>query len=167
MPLSKKLQSVTIQNRGYSASSGDWLYTFTLKDGSFDITPVNYGGSYDEAIDGSLRSNLRGLRFTLSVNWEKLHNATVTERKNTATTDSPSRVSSFLDSMVQSLATDGDSHVEVSWQGALGATQDMIPDTSSLRTVYTNQIARSTSSLTFIGTDILTTIPSQIQAPTL
>ena len=155
MALSAKLLKIYIRDKTPSG----WLYTFKVKDASLDIGQVNYGAAYDEAIDGSLRSNIRGFRMSIDLPLNKLYGSLVT--KNAVA----SKFETFLGDMMQVMTADGDEYVEISFDGT--NFYNFVPDMASYRVAYTNQIARASGSLKFIGQGIITTIDSPLQAPSV
>jgi len=147
-----------------------------------DIGQVNYGSSFDEAVDGTLRHNFRGFRLNLELNWEKLLSSTAQKRTYTSSwgSFSSSTVSAFLTDLVSALVTNGDGHVEVSFDGTFDTIYNVstpnlssadhfrfVLDSSTFRTVYTNQIGRSSANLKFVGKQILTGIPAALEAPSV
>src|SRR5210317_2187056 len=120
MALSSKLETINIRVDHANPASGDWEYKFTINNMVSDIGQVNYGSSFDEAVDGTLRHNFRGFRLNLELNWEKLLSSTAEKRTYTSSWPadfSSSTVSAFLTDLVDALVTDGDGHVEVSFDG--------------------------------------------------
>ena len=165
MALSSKISTIYIRKAG----GAGWSYTITTNNFTSEIGQVNYGSAYDEAIDASLRHNLRGFRFTLDLNWVKLLSSTFT--------GSGSSASAFLQDLVSAF-TGGDSYVEVSFSGSFttlfddtnGATANafkFILDSSSITTAYTNQIGRGSANIRLIGQELATTIPAALQAPSV
>lgn len=183
MALSSKLSTINIRvDVGDGFVSGDWEYRFTINNMVSDLGQVNYGSSFDEAIDGTLRHNFRGFRVSLDLNWEKLLSSTAEKRTYTSSwgSFSSSTVSAFLTDLVDALVTDGDGHVEVSFDGTFDAIYNIstpnlssadhfrfVLDSSTFRTVYTNQIGRSSANLKFVGKQILTGIPAALEAPSV
>ena len=183
MALSSKLSTINIRvDVGDGFVSGDWEYKFTINSMVSDIGQVNYGSAFDEAVDGTLRHNFRGFRLNLELNWEKLLSSTAQKRTYTSSwgSFSSSTVSAFLTDLVDALVTDGDGHVEVSFDGTFDAIYNIstpnlsaadhfrfVLDSSTFRTVYTNQIGRSSANLKFVGKQILTGIPAALEAPSV
>lgn len=182
MALSSKLETINIRVDHATPASGDWEYKFTINSMVSEIGQVNYGSAFDEAIDGSLRHNFRGFRLNLELNWEKLLSSTAQKRTYTSSWGdfSSSTVSAFLTDLVDALVTDGDDHVEVSFDGTFNTIYNIstpnlsaadhfrfVLDSSTFRTVYTNQIGRSSANLKFIGKQILTGIPAALEAPSV
>jgi hypothetical protein len=159
MGLSRKISTIYIRQEGYTTS--DWKYHFKASNSDIAIGQVNYGSSYDEAIDASLRSNIRGLRLNVSLSWDKLTSATVDKEINGgSTTDSD--LASFLGDMVSRFIV-GDSYVEISFDNT--NWDKVIPDDSALRTIYTSQIGRGSGSLNLIGQEMVTSINAHLKAP--
>ena len=182
MALSSKLETINIRVDHATPASGDWEYKFTINSMVSDIGQVNFNSPFDEAIDGSLRHNFRGFRLNLELNWEKLLSSTAQKRTYTSSwgSFSSSTVSAFLNDLVDAFVTDGDSHVEVSFDGTFDAIYNIstpnlssadhfrfVLDSSTFRTVYTNQIGRSSANLKFVGKQILTGIPAALEAPSV
>jgi len=183
MALSSKLETINIRVDHATPASGDWEYKFTINSMVSDIGQVNFNSPFDEAIDGSLRHNFRGFRLNLELNWDKLLSSTAEKRTYTsswATNFSPSTVSAFLTDLIDSLVTDGDGHVEISFDGTFDAIYNIsspnlstadhfrfVLDSSTFKTVYTNQIGRSSANLKFVGKQILTGIPAALEAPSV
>ena len=155
MPLSSKLTQIYIRDK---APSG-WVYRFRVKDLDFNIGQVNYGSAYDEVIDASLRSNIRGFRMSIDLPLNKLYSSLVTKNAVASTFEA------FLGDMMQAMATDGDEYVEISFDAT--NYYKFVPDMSSYRVSYTNQIARASGSLKFIGQEIVTNIDAPLQAPSV
>ena len=120
--------------------------------------------------------------MNLELNWEKLLSSTAQKRTYTSSwgSFSSSTVSAFLNDLVDSFVTDGDGHVEVSFDGTFDAIYNIsapnlstadhfrfVLDSSTFRTVYTNQIGRSSANLKFVGKQILTGIPAALEAPSV
>ena len=157
MPLSAKLTQIRIRDIDVT-----WRYRFKVKDLSMDIGQVNYGAAYDEAIDGSLRTNIRGFRMTVNLPLNKLYDSLVYEEVGTST----AQLTDFLDDMIDALVTDGEEYIEVSFDNT--NWHKVIPDATSYGVSYTNQIARGQGSVTLIGQEILpVNIPSSLEAPSV
>ena len=157
MALSNKLTEIRIRDIDVT-----WRYRFKVKDLSMDIGQVNYGAAYDEAIDGSLRTNIRGFRMTVNLPLNKLYDSLVYEEVGTST----AQLTDFLDDMIDALVTDGEEYIEVSFDNT--NWHKVIPDATSYGVSYTNQIARGQGSITLIGQEILpVNIPSSLQAPSV
>ena len=157
MALSNKLTEIRIRDIDVT-----WRYRFKVKDLSMDIGQVNYGAAYDEAIDGSLRTNIRGFRMTVNLPLNKLYDSLVYEEVGTST----AQLTDFLDDMIDALVTDGEEYIEVSLDNT--NWHKVIPDATSYGVSYTNQIARGQGSVTLIGQEILpVNIPSSLQAPSV
>lgn len=182
MALSSKLETINIRVDHATPASGDWEYKFTINNMVSDIGQVNYGSSFDEAVDGTLRHNFRGFRLNLELNWEKLLSSTAQKRTYTSSwgSFSSSTVSAFLTDLVDAFVTDNDGHVEVSFDGTFDTIYNIstpnlstadhfrfVLDSSTFRTVYTNQIGRSSANLKFVGKQILTGIPAALEAPSV
>tara|TARA_Y100001972_G_scaffold120367_1_gene162796 strand:- start:1121 stop:1669 length:549 start_codon:yes stop_codon:yes gene_type:complete len=182
MALSSKLETINIRVDHATPASGDWEYKFTINSMVSDIGQVNFNSPFDEAIDGSLRHNLRGFRLNLELNWDKLLSSTAEKRTYTSSwgSFSSSTVSAFLTDLIDSLVTDGDGHVEISFDGTFDAIYNIsspnlstadhfrfVLDSSTFKTVYTNQIGRSSANLKFVGKQILTGIPAALEAPSV
>jgi hypothetical protein len=157
MALSSKISTIYIRKAGGS----DWSYTITTNNFTSEIGQVNYGSAYDEAIDASLRHNLRGFRLTVTLNWAKLLSSTF-DGNVSADGDT---ASSFLNDLVSALVTDGDSYVQVSFDNSNWI--NVVPDGATVTTAYTNQIGRGSSNITLIGQQILTSIPAYLEAPSV
>ena len=162
--LPNKLTEFRIRKQGIQV--GEWLYIFTVNNLVSELGQVNYGSSYDEALDGSLRQNLRGFRLSVTLDFSKLLSSTVVKHPSGGSAAS-STVRDFLNDLITSFTTDGDDHVDVSFRSTYGSEdwREMILDSSSLRTVYTNQIARESASIKLIGKGIITSIPEELQSP--
>lgn len=162
MALSSKISTIYIRNIADS-----WSYNFTTNNFVSDLGQVNFTEAYDEAIDGSLRSNFRGYRLKIGLNWQKLHDSTVSGSGTT--------VGAFLNSIRTTFATDGDYYVEISFNDGAGDSNTtptpnwfkVIPENLNYKTTYTNQIGRASASLDFIGQEIITSIPSTLEAPSV
>ena len=153
MALSSKISTIYIREDG----GGGWSYTITTNNFTSELGQVNYGSAYDEAIDASLRHNLRGFRLTVTLDWGKLASATFSGTGTTA--------GSLLNSIITALVTNGDSNIQVSLDNTNWI--DVIPDAATYRTAYTNQIGRGSASITLIGQEIITSIPAYLEAPSV
>lgn len=162
--LPSKLTEFRIRKQGIQV--GEWLYIFTVNNLVSELGQVNYGSAYDEALDGSLRQNLRGFRLSVTLDFAKLLSSTVVKHPSGGSAAS-STVRAFLNDLITSFTTDGDDHVEVSFLSTYGSEdwREMILDSSSLKTAYTNQIARESASIKLIGKGIITSIPEELQSP--
>jgi hypothetical protein len=152
--------------RRQNFGTGDWLYIFTINNLISELGQVNYGSAFDEAIDGTLRHNFRGFRLSVTLDFQKLLSSTVVHHPNGGVQAS-STVRAFLNTLVTAFTTNGDDHVEISFKSLYGSEdwREMILDSSSLKTVYTNQIARESASIKLIGKGIITSIPEELQSP--
>jgi len=157
MALSSKLTQIYIRDEN---PVDKWSYTFKVKDVALDIGQVNYGAAYDEAIDGSLRSNIRGYRMTVDLPLNKLYDSLVLRLGV-----NPSQLTAFLNDLITHFVTDGNEFLQISFNGT--DWYNFIPDMASYRVAYTNQIARASGSLKFIGQGIITTIDTPLQAPSV
>tara|TARA_R100000353_G_scaffold91491_4_gene67431 strand:- start:179 stop:679 length:501 start_codon:yes stop_codon:yes gene_type:complete len=166
MALSNKITSIEIRQKDFD-SSNDWKYKFTINNMVADIGQVNFNSAFDEAIDGTLRSNLRGYRVSVSLSFEKLLSSTVQRQTQGNQSYASSTVSAFLGDLVSALVTTGDSHIEISLSDGTPNFFAVIPKNLRLVTAYKNQIGRGSANLDFIGRSILTTIPAYLQAPSV
>lgn len=166
MPLSNKLTSIKIRaNQDNSFNVLDWVYTLTISSMQSDIGQVNFTSAYDEALDGTLRSNLRGFRVTISLDWAKLHDSLITST-GTDVTGGGNSVADLMNDIRSSLIGNEDDYLEMSVDGGSNYF-DVIPESMSLTTAYNNQIGRGSASLKFIGRDLQTTIPTYLEAPSV
>ena len=166
MPLSNKLTSIKIRaNQDNALNVLDWVYTVTISSMQSDIGQVNFTSAFDEALDGTLRSNFRGFRVTISLDWAKLHDSLVTST-GTDVTGGGDSVADLMNDIRASLIGNEDDYLEMSVDGGSNYF-DVIPESMSLTTAYTNQIGRGSASLKFIGRDLQTTIPSYLEAPSV
>lgn len=163
MALSSKITNIYIRQKDYDTAN-DWKYEFIINSAVSELGQVNYGSAFDEAIDGSLRHNLRGFRATVNLDWSKLLDSTA-KRTLFGASQTSSTIGALLTDLVDALVTDGDSYVEVSFDDSNWIK--VVPDAATYRTVYTNQIGRGSSSITLIGQEILTSIPAYLEAPSV
>ena len=167
--LENPLTSFRIRKQNFG-TAGDCLYIFTINNLVSELGQVNYGSAFDESIDGSLRHNFRGFRLSVTLDFEKLLSSTV-DRHPSGGSQTDSTVSAFLNDLVTSFVTDNDDHAEISFDSnytSAAANEDwreVILDSASLKTAYTNQIARESASIKLIGKSIITTIPEELQSP--
>ena len=75
MALSSKITNIYIRQKDYDTAN-DWKYEFIINSAVSELGQVNYGSAFDEAIDGTLRHNLRGFRITVNLDWNKLLDST-------------------------------------------------------------------------------------------
>lgn len=166
MPLSNKLTSIKIRaNQDNSVNVLDWVYTITISSMQSDIGQVNFTSAFDEALDGTLRSNFRGFRVTISLDWAKLYDSLITST-GTDVTGGGDSVADLMNDIRSSLIGNEDDYLEMSVDSGSNYF-DVIPESMSLTTTYTNQIGRGSASLKFIGRDLQTTIPSYLEAPSV
>lgn len=137
---------------------GTLTYSFKVKDASLDIGQVNYGSPYDEAVDGFLRSNIRGFRMRIDLPINKLYSSQI--KKSLVFNSS---MDEFLNDMIIHLIDNQNEFLEISFDAT--NYYSFIPDTTSYGVSYTNQIARGNGSLKFIGLNIIKTIPPELTAP--
>ena len=184
MAIATTISQLFIKTKDYNADA-DFCYLITPTNFNVSLGVLNFGSDNDEAIDGSLRSNLRGFRMSLEIPHEKL--LTSTFKKTTfATTGNPSGFSTafdfttvlnnfsnsdattFFTDIITTFKTNGDDFVEVSFDGVFeSSTKDfrkIVIDSSSFKTIFTNQIGRDSSTIKFVGQKKLTSIPTELQA---
>lgn len=157
MALSSKISTIYI--RPTSFTSGDWKYTIKTQDFTSEIVQVNFTEAFDEAIDASLRSNFRGFRLRVTFNWGKIISNTFDGNVDATGND----LGDLLTDVRTSLVTDGDNAIQVSFDDT--NYFDVIPESMSYISTYTNQIGRASGSTTFLGRTLLTSIPTTLQAP--
>jgi len=191
MAIAAKISELYIKKKDFNVNS-DFIYLITPTNFDVSLAMLNFGSDNDEAIDGSLRSNLRGFRMQLSIPHEILVSSTI-KRATRGDTGNPenfsfnfaqevedggfsfsnSTIDTFFSDLVTAFKTDDDDFVEVSFDGVFddisqGVTlkdfRKIIIDSSSFKTVFTNQISRDSSDLKFVGQKKLTSIPSELQA---
>jgi len=162
MGLPKRISTFYIRNKGYTGGAGDWQYHFTVNNADISLGQVNFNSATDEAIDGTLRSNLRGVRLELSLSWNKLYDSSVTIPDG-----SDSTVEAFINSMIDSIATDGDEYVEFTYDNLNWGNEwnKIVPDDTSITNAYNNQIGVSSGNLNFKGYKITTVIIDLLQGP--
>lgn len=167
MALSSKLTSIGIRQKDFNAAN-DWQFKFTINNMISEIGQVNYGSAFDEAVDGSLRHNIRGYRTRISLSFEKLLSSTA-QRKLYGGAYSNSTVSTFLTDVIDALITDQDNYIEISLNINESSPSwfSVVPENMSLVTAYTNQIGRGSANLNFVGRSIITSIPAELQAPSV
>ena len=184
MAIATTISQLFIKTKDYDADA-DFCYLITPKNFNVSLATLNFGNDNDEAIDGSLRSNLRGFRMTLDIPHEKL--LTSTFKKTTKATTHPSSsisdpfdfttvlsdfsnsdVTTFFTDIITTFKTNSDDFVEVSFDGVYeGTTKDfrkIVIDSSSFSTIFTNQIGRDSSNIKFVGQKKLIAIPTELQA---
>ena len=184
MAIATTISQLFIKTKDYDADA-DFCYLITPRNFNVSLAMLNFGSDNDEAIDGSLRSNLRGFRMSLEIPHEKL--LTSTFKKTTKQTTglqnsfptpfdfdslsagnfSDSNATTFFTDIITTFKTNGDDFVEVSFDGVYeGTTKDfrkIVIDSSSFSTVFTNQIGRDSSRIKFVGQKKLTAIPTELQ----
>ena len=166
MPLSNKLTSIKIRaNQDNDLIALDWVYTVTISSMQSDIGQVNFTSAFDEALDGTLRSNFRGFRVTISLDWAKLYDSLVTST-GTDVTGGGDSIADLMNDIRSSLIGNEDDYLEMSVDGGSNYF-DVIPESMSLTTAYKNQIGRGSASLKFIGRDLQATIPTYLEAPSV
>ncbi len=184
MAIATTVSQLFIKTKDYNADA-DFCYLITPTNFNVSLGVLNFGSDNDEAIDGSLRSNLRGFRISLEIPHEKL--LTSTFKKTTKATTHPSSsipdpfdfntvlsdfsnsdATTFFTDIITTFKTNDDDFVEVSFDGVYeGTTKDfrkIVIDSSSFKTIFTNQIGRDSSSIKFVGQKKLTSIPTELQA---
>tara|TARA_R110002020_G_scaffold208745_2_gene414601 strand:- start:27 stop:584 length:558 start_codon:yes stop_codon:yes gene_type:complete len=184
MAIATTISQLFIKTKDYNADA-DFCYLITPKNFNVSLAMLNFGSDNDEAIDGSLRSNLRGFRMSLEIPHEKLLTSTFKKTTratthsggtlpdpfdfNTVLSDfSNSDATTFFTDIITTFKTNGDDFVEVSFDGVYeGTTKDfrkIVIDSSSFKTIFTNQIGRDSSSIKFVGQKKLIAIPDELQA---
>lgn len=168
MALSSKITNFYIRKQDYDTGT-DFLYRFTVSNLSSDIGQVNFNSAYDEAIDGSLRTNIRGFRVNIVLDWAKLTDATVDRTTQGSGLYSDSSISQFLGDLVTAFVTDGDTYLDFSFNTTFDSDtwRRVVPASSTLKTAYNNQIGRGSSNLEFTGQQIITSIPTELEAPSV
>ena len=184
MAIATTISRLFIRKKDYNVDA-DFCYLITPKNFNVSLATLNFGNDNDEAIDGSLRSNLRGFRMTLDIPHEKL--LTSTFKKTTKATTHPSSsisdpfdfttvlsdfsnsdVTTFFTDIITTFKTNSDDFVEVSFDGVYeGTTKDfrkIVIDSSSFSIIFTNQIGRDSSNIKFVGQKKLIAIPTELQA---
>ena len=84
MAIATTISQLFIKTKDYNADA-DFCYLITPTNFNVSLAMLNFGSDNDEAIDGSLRSNLRGFRMSLEIPHEKLLTSTfkkTTKHKN-------------------------------------------------------------------------------------
>ena len=181
MAIATTISQLFIKTKDYDADA-DFCYLITPKNFNVSLATLNFGNDNDEAIDGSLRSNLRGFRMTLDIPHEKLLTSTFKKTTKQTTGDpfgsnltadfsllsfSNSDVTTFFTDIITTFKTNSDDFVEVSFDGVFQQTPDdfrkIVIDSSSFTTVFTNQIGRDSSKIKFVGQKKLTAIPDELQ----
>jgi hypothetical protein len=162
MAIATTVSQLFIKTKDYDANA-DFCYLITPTNFNVSLAMLNFGSDNDEAIDGSLRSNLRGFRMSLEIPHEKL--LTSTFKKTTfATTGNPngfstafdfttvlnnfsnSDATTFFTDIITTFKTNGDDFVEVSFDGifenpastTLKDFRKIVVDSSSFKTIFTN-----------------------------
>jgi hypothetical protein len=181
MAIATTISQLFIKTKDYDADA-DFCYLITPKNFNVSLATLNFGNDNDEAIDGSLRSNLRGFRMTLDIPHEKLLTSTFKKTTKQTTGDpfgsnssadfsalsfSNSNVTTFFTDIITTFKTNSDDFVEVSFDGVFKQTPDdftkIVIDSSSFSTVFTNQIGRDSSNIKFVGQKKLIAIPDELQ----
>jgi len=151
MALSKQIDSVLL--RGVTTT---WNYVVTTQNMTVELNQVNYGSAFDEAVDGSLRSNFRGWRVSLELDYDAFVSGTLS---GTGT-----KFEDLMDSLYTSFVTDGDSYINMRVDDLQVVDINVVPEDISVLTTYRNQISIPSASLRFVGKDILTSIPSNLES---
>tara|TARA_Y100000114_G_scaffold110550_1_gene104172 strand:- start:30 stop:587 length:558 start_codon:yes stop_codon:yes gene_type:complete len=184
MAIAKEISKLFVKTKDYSADA-DFCYIITPTSFNISLGLVSFGGINDEAIDGSKRSNVRGYRMSIDLPHEILIESTF-KRTTRSTTGNPadfstpfdftevlsdfsnSNVSTFINDIITVFKTNSDDFIEVSFDGIFQSSPDdfrkVILDSSSFKTVFSNQIGRDSSDIKFVGQKILTSIPTELQA---
>jgi hypothetical protein len=114
--------------------------------GAYTYKPYYYTGSaFDEALDGSLRSQLGGYRFEATLNWERLIDAgpLMNVINNAYTTGTGEVVIDFYPDATNTTFFETVIITDVSWQSSIDAT-----------------MVRQPLSISLIGKKVKSTIPS-------
>ncbi len=114
--------------------------------GAYTYKPYYYtGAAFDEALDGSLRSQLGGYRFEASLQWERLTNAQPLLQviNNAYTTGNGEVVIDFYPDSTNTAVFESVIITDVSWQSSIDAT-----------------MIRQPLSISLIGKKVKPTIPS-------
>jgi hypothetical protein len=182
MAIATTVSRLFIRKKDYNVNA-DFCYLIIPTNFNVSLAMLNFGSDNEEAIDGSLRSNLRGFRMNLEIPHEKLLTSTFkrttqqTTGSGSSTIDfsgllsdfSNSDVTTFFTDIISAFKTDSDDYVEVSFDGTFetSSVQDfrkIVIDSSSFKTIFTNQIGRDSSTIKFVGQKKLTSIPTELQA---
>jgi len=158
MALSSKITDIYIKGNN---ASGEYDYTIKSTDFSVSLGQVNFTSAYDEAIDGSLRSNIRGFRLDVTLDFPKI----LSNMISIDLVATGNEIGDLFTDMIDSFVTQGDSFIQISFNGS--DYHNVIPDSASFTTAYRNQIGRGSASLKLIGQQILTSIPDTLQAPSV
>lgn len=164
MALSSKITEIYIRNQGTFSVSGDWKYRIKAHNFNNEFGLAFFNSAYDEAIDGSLRTNVRGFRLTVDLSQQKLLTTTVDKRPFGGLW-ADSDMSALFDDIITELAINGDSYIQISFDDS--NWYNVIPDSATYATAYSNQIGRGSANIKLIGQGILTSIPSALEAPSV
>lgn len=104
--------------------------------GSYSFTPYYYtGAAYDEALNGSLRSQLGGYRFEATLNWDRLMNVTplLNMVNNAYTTGTGEVIIDFYPDASNTTIFEKVIIDDVSWQSTIDGTMIRQPLSIRLR----------------------------------
>jgi len=135
-----------------AASNSAWTYNLKTQNVDVEFEQVNYGSAFDEAVDGSLRSNLRGYRPRITVNYDAFIDGTVSSGGTT--------FEDFFEDIYEEFVDEGVDHVLVRLSGQSNSRK-YVPSDFSRLTRYRNQIAVYSASLEFVGQELITSNTSE------
>lgn len=165
MALSRKIKYIRIRN----LNGGTWDYTLKINAMDADLGQENWTSAYDEALSGDLRTNLRGFRLSVDIDWQKILADTVQITVAVPDGDSDdgtdSTIRAVLNNIVTSLVTNNDRSIEISLDYVNPNWIEVVPESLTQLVNYKNQISKTSSKLSFKGRSIITSIPLYLEQP--
>lgn len=152
MALDKQITSVRIKGDNFANGNiSATTYEINVQNFNVQIEPQYWNDKeYDQAISGFRRNNFRGFRANYSFTFEQ--------------STEPSTIRSLFNDFYTELVTNAGDHVEVSLDGGSNY-EDVVPENLEYLITYSNTIGSFIPSISLVGQDILTSIPSNLQAP--
>lgn len=152
--MDKQVESVHFENSNFT--NGDentgQRYTIDIQDYNIDIDPEFYTGSaFDKALSGKLRQNLRGLRPSVELRYDRSLQST--------------RMRNLFNDIVTAFVTNNVDSITFYPDASKADNFEVVLDAGSYRTQYSNTIGRFTPSLTLVSLNEITSIPSYLEAP--
>jgi len=149
MALSKKLSSLTIKQNNATPA---WTVALDTQNTEIILTPVFWNGTaFVELLNANLDHNLRGLRLKVSLKWDY--------------STQSSTIRTFINNVISDLtgsSSPENEGIRVYFTGS--DYQVMIPDTTTYKTVYKNQIGSFVPEFNFISQQPLTSIPTYLES---
>lgn len=152
--MDKQVEQIHIENSNFvngDENTGQ-RYTINIQDYDIDIDPEFYTGSaYDEALSGKLRQNLRGLRPSVTLQYDRSIEA--------------DKIRDLFDDIITAFVTNNADSVTFYPDASKDDNFEVVLDDGSYRTSYSNTIGTFTPSIRLVALNEITSIPSYLEGP--